>query len=119
MIFLNHFLRGKWNLVNYYVLRFNPGHKLDEKFYVRQDGTRTYYFTLEELSQLFLSPYSLEENSNEAKQDASENQNDMKPFFELNINEYVFRETVNFKESLRVPRVFIQSKFVRNDVKIK
>lgn len=90
--------------------RFNPGHKLDEKFYVRQDGTRTYYFNLEELRELFLSPFCLDEN----------NENSQKcTLFNEEVNEYVFRETVNVKENLRVPRVFIQSKFIRNDVKIE
>lgn len=28
------------------MLRFNPGHKISENFYVRQDGTRAYYFTI-------------------------------------------------------------------------
>ncbi len=27
------------------MLRFKPGHKLSEHFYVRQDGTRAYYFS--------------------------------------------------------------------------
>lgn len=80
------------------MIRFDPGHKLAEKFYVRQDGTRSYFFTLEEMEQLFVG--------------ASGNGS----FFRKAENEYVFRETVNMKEKLRVPRVFIQSKFVRTDV---
>ncbi|KDO25894.1 hypothetical protein SPRG_08835 [Saprolegnia parasitica CBS 223.65] len=34
-------------------LRFKPGHKLAENFYVRQDNTRAYYFTTEEVQTLF------------------------------------------------------------------
>ncbi|TMW59498.1 hypothetical protein Poli38472_004567 [Pythium oligandrum] len=34
-------------------LRFRPGHKLQNNFYVRQDNTRAYYFTVEELQTMF------------------------------------------------------------------
>ncbi|GMF14853.1 unnamed protein product [Phytophthora fragariaefolia] len=34
-------------------LRFRPGCKLQENFYVRQDNTRAYYFTTEEVEELF------------------------------------------------------------------
>ncbi|KAI9909378.1 hypothetical protein PsorP6_014719 [Peronosclerospora sorghi] len=34
-------------------LRFRPGSKLQENFYVRQDNTRAYYFTIEEVQALF------------------------------------------------------------------
>ncbi|KAG7197256.1 hypothetical protein KM043_018379 [Ampulex compressa] len=36
-------------------LRFKPGHKIGENFYMRQDGTRTYYFSTEQISKLFTS----------------------------------------------------------------
>ena len=81
------------------MIRFDKGHKLDEKFYVRQDGTRTFFFKLEEIESLFLKPIENSELS----------------LFEKSINEYVFRETVNVKENLKVPRVFIQSKFIRSN----
>ena len=35
-----------YGLYDYAMLRFAPGHKLSENFYVRQDGTRAYYFSL-------------------------------------------------------------------------
>nr|KAF7394333.1 hypothetical protein H0235_016928 [Vespula pensylvanica] len=38
-------------------LRFKPGHKIAENFYMRQDGTRTYYFSIEEISELFKSNF--------------------------------------------------------------
>ncbi|RLN98418.1 hypothetical protein BBJ28_00013769 [Nothophytophthora sp. Chile5] len=34
-------------------LRFRSGHKLQENFYVRQDNTRAYYFTTEEVQEIF------------------------------------------------------------------
>lgn len=36
-------------------LRFRPGHKLKENFYVRGDNTRAYYFTTEELQEIMES----------------------------------------------------------------
>ncbi|KAM5280079.1 tRNA N(3)-cytidine methyltransferase METTL6 [Ctenodactylus gundi] len=77
-----------YGLYDHAMLRFKAGSKLGENFYVRQDGTRSYFFTQEFLAQLFA--------------DAG---------YEEVVNEYVFRETVNKKEGLCVPRVFLQSKF--------
>ncbi len=34
-----------YGLFDHAMLRFAPGHKLSENFYVRQDGTRAYYFS--------------------------------------------------------------------------
>ena len=82
------------------MIRFEPGHKLNDKFYVRQDGTRSFFFTLEELEDLFINKMKTVNNE---------------PLFHKLTNEYVFRETVNIKENLKVPRVFIQSKFVRTE----
>uniref|UniRef100_A0A9L0J7C1 Methyltransferase 6, tRNA N3-cytidine n=1 Tax=Equus asinus TaxID=9793 RepID=A0A9L0J7C1_EQUAS len=77
-----------YGLYDHAMLRFKAGSKLGENFYVRQDGTRSYFFTDEFLAQLF-----------------------MDTGYEEVVNEYVFRETVNKKEGLCVPRVFLQSKF--------
>ncbi|XP_039693029.1 tRNA N(3)-cytidine methyltransferase METTL6 isoform X2 [Pteropus medius] len=77
-----------YGLYDHAMLRFKAGSKLGENFYVRQDGTRSYFFTDEFLAQLF-----------------------MDSGYEEVVNEYVFRETVNKKEGLCVPRVFLQSKF--------
>ncbi|XP_070289471.1 tRNA N(3)-cytidine methyltransferase METTL6 isoform X2 [Myotis yumanensis] len=77
-----------YGLYDHAMLRFKAGSKLGENFYVRQDGTRSYFFTDEFLAQLFTDSG-----------------------YEEVVNEYVFRETVNKKEGLCVPRVFLQSKF--------
>ncbi|KAJ0180884.1 hypothetical protein K1T71_002969 [Dendrolimus kikuchii] len=69
-------------------LRFKPGHKIADNFYMRQDGTRSYYFTEEELADLFT-----------------------KAGFEILMNSYVQRRTVNFKEGIDVPRIFVQGKY--------
>ncbi|KAJ3597506.1 hypothetical protein NHX12_001029 [Muraenolepis orangiensis] len=70
--------------------RFKAANRLAENFYVRQDGTRSYFFSKERLAELF------------------EGQG-----FRSMANDYVFRETVNKKEGLCVPRVFLQSKFAK------
>ena len=102
------------------MIRFQPGHKLEEKFYARQDGTRTFFFSLEDINNLFLN--DLNASSSPATDSAATSSSDAdaacglgERLFEKSISEYVFRETVNVKENLRVPRVFIQSKFIRTD----
>ncbi|XP_020668359.2 tRNA N(3)-cytidine methyltransferase METTL6 isoform X1 [Pogona vitticeps] len=77
-----------YGLYDHAMLRFKPANKLGENFYVRQDGTRSFFFTEDFLAELFLSVG-----------------------YEQVVNEYVLRETVNKKEGLCVPRVFLQSKF--------
>ncbi|KAB5586439.1 hypothetical protein PHYPO_G00001610 [Pangasianodon hypophthalmus] len=77
-----------YGLYDHAMLRFKSGSKLGENFYVRQDGTRSYFFSRECLANLF--------------QQAG---------FQTLVNEYVLRETVNKKEGLCVPRVFLQSKY--------
>lgn len=69
-------------------LRFKPGNKIGENFYVRQDGTRTYFFTLEETKSMF-------EGAG----------------FEIVQNNYIERRTINKKEDLNVQRWFLQGKF--------
>nr|XP_046157184.1 tRNA N(3)-methylcytidine methyltransferase METTL6-like [Oncorhynchus gorbuscha] len=81
-----------YGLYDHAMMRFKAGNKLGENFYVRQDGTRSYFFSKELLADLFRGVG-----------------------FESVTNEYVLRETVNKKEGLCVPRVFLQSKFRRPD----
>ncbi|KAH8300186.1 hypothetical protein KR044_011247, partial [Drosophila immigrans] len=69
-------------------LRFKPGHKIAENLYMRQDGTRSYYFAEQELAQLFIDSG-----------------------FEVISNNYVHRRTLNLKEGIDVPRIFLQGKF--------
>uniref|UniRef100_A0A8D8BPH6 tRNA N(3)-methylcytidine methyltransferase n=1 Tax=Culex pipiens TaxID=7175 RepID=A0A8D8BPH6_CULPI len=69
-------------------LRFKPGHKIGENFYMRQDGTRSYYFAEDEIGDLFRGAG-----------------------FEVVVNSYIHRRTINPKEKIDVPRIFVQSKF--------
>ncbi|KAM3823827.1 tRNA N(3)-cytidine methyltransferase METTL6 [Vipera latastei] len=77
-----------YGLHDHAMLRFKSACKVGENFYVRQDGTRSYFFSDAFLAELFLSVG-----------------------YEEIVNEYVFRETLNKKENICVPRVFLQSKF--------
>ncbi|XP_040289408.1 tRNA N(3)-methylcytidine methyltransferase METTL6 [Bufo bufo] len=79
-----------YGLNDHAMVRFKTANKLGENFYVRQDGTRSYFFTTEHLRLLFTKAGYREVS-----------------------NEYVLRETVNKKEGLCVPRVFVQSKFYK------
>lgn len=69
-------------------LRFKPGHKISENLYMRQDGTRSYYFSIEQVACLFESV----------------------GFQTLDCS-YVQRRTINSKENIDVPRIFVQAKF--------
>lgn len=69
-------------------LRFKPGHKIAENFYMRQDGTRSYYFAEKEVSELF-----------------------RQAGFTVLVNSYIHRRTINPKENIDVPRIFVQGKF--------
>ncbi|XP_001599343.1 tRNA N(3)-methylcytidine methyltransferase METTL6 [Nasonia vitripennis] len=71
-------------------LRFKAGHKISENLYMRQDGTRSYYFTTEEVQNFFESA----------------------GFKTINCT-YIQRRTVNLKEKIDVPRIFVQAKFTK------
>lgn len=79
-----------YGLYDWAMLRFKSGSKISENFYLRQDGTRSYFF-----EKTFLERIILEAG------------------FEIISNEYIYRETVNKKEEVHVPRVFLQGKFRR------
>lgn len=72
-------------------IRFKAGHKIDENFYMRQDGTRSYYFSLDYLEKLFMGTG-----------------------FEIVTSTYIHKKTINRKENVCVPRVFVQSKIRRS-----
>ncbi|CAB4489409.1 methyltransferase-like protein 6-like protein [Rhizophagus irregularis] len=66
-------------------------HKLDENLYVRQDGTMSYFFTIEYLKDLF----------------------EKDGLFQMINGEYVEKETINRAKELRADRRFLQAKFIR------
>ncbi|VDM67964.1 unnamed protein product [Strongylus vulgaris] len=75
---------------DYAMIRFKRGAKLADRFYVRQDGTRSYYFRIEELEELFKSAG-----------------------FVCLRKEYLHRQTINHQKQLNVPRIFVQARFVK------
>lgn len=82
-----------YGLYDQAMLRFGPGHKLEENFYVRQDGTRAYYFSEEYIEKLVLETG-----------------------FKVILNSYVSRKTVNVKENISVPRVYVQGKYLKPEL---
>ncbi|VDP22228.1 unnamed protein product [Heligmosomoides polygyrus] len=76
---------------DYAMIRFGRGAKLADRFYVRQDGTRAFYFCLEELVNLF--------------EEAG---------FRCVHKEYLHRQTINHQKQLNVPRIFVQARFVKS-----
>eukprot|EP00050_Salpingoeca_kvevrii_P004347 m.251786 g.251786 ORF g.251786 m.251786 type:complete len:292 (-) comp10978_c0_seq2:73-948(-) len=70
--------------------RFKPGSKITDQLYVRQDGTYAYFFSKEETESAFAEAG-----------------------FRTDRLAYVARETVNRKEGLNAPRVFLQGQFER------
>ncbi|XP_045169230.2 tRNA N(3)-methylcytidine methyltransferase METTL6-like [Mercenaria mercenaria] len=75
---------------DYAMLRFTPGHKLSDNFYVRQDGTRAFYFSIEKLKEIAEAAGFISASC-----------------------DYIYRQTVNKKQGLAVPRIFVQAKFVK------
>lgn len=69
-------------------IRFRPGNKIADNFYVRQDGTRSYYFSEEGIANLVRASG-----------------------FDIMNNAYVHRKTINVKESIDKTRIFIQGKY--------
>ena len=70
------------------MFRFGPNTKVGKRRYVRQDGTMTYFFEKEEIERLM-----------------------NKCGFQTVTLEYIERRTINKKEGIDVPRLFIQGKF--------
>lgn len=74
------------------MLRFGQNSKICDQFYVRQDGTRAYFFSKEQLCNLFKSCN-----------------------FQCQSIDYVRRETINNATKDRFSRIFVQAKFRKNE----
>lgn len=71
-------------------LRFKLDRRLGDNFYARQNGTRSYYFALEELAEMF-----------------------SRAGFEIIQNEYCLRTVSNRKTGVTFTRVWIQAKLLK------
>ncbi|EPZ32214.1 methyltransferase-like protein 6-like protein [Rozella allomycis CSF55] len=71
-------------------LRFNSNNKINDNFYVRQDGTFAYYFERDELQSLF-----------------------HECGFKCQYSDYVLRKTTNHKQQMNLDRIFLQAKFIK------
>ncbi|KAG0239811.1 methyltransferase-like protein 6-like protein [Mortierella sp. GBAus27b] len=68
----------------------NPGHMLDTNLYVRQDGTMSLFFSIEQIKELFESQG-----------------------FTTVECQYVHRETINRAIDIKIDRRFLQAKFIK------
>ncbi|KAF8358585.1 hypothetical protein PRIPAC_93580 [Pristionchus pacificus] len=75
-----------YGMNDYAMIRFGREAKLGDRFYARQDGTRAFYFTLEEL----VEPYE-------------------KAGFKCVRKEFLHRRTINREKGVDVPRIFVQA----------
>lgn len=96
-----------YGIYDHAMLRFSLGHKISENFYVRQDGTRAYYFTK---GNYWLPSWEVCEHEYSCVEKLSE------LFavagYDVIENKYIHKETTNIKEGICVPRVFVQGKFI-------
>lgn len=69
-------------------IRFRAGNKIADNFYMRQDGTRSYYFSDEEVADLTRAAG-----------------------FQITSNAYIHRKTINVKENVDKTRIFVQGKY--------
>lgn len=81
---------GRYDLAQLRFAQRGQNQKLKENFYIRSDKTRAYYFTVEEVKEIFESA----------------------GFHQVE-NEYHYRLIENRKDNIQMHRVWIQAKFVK------
>lgn len=79
-------------------LRFKKGSKLDDNFYVRQDGTCAYYFDINELKAMCAVGTGTEEGPGTG-------------YLHMVSGEYILRQYANRQQKVARHRVWIQATF--------
>ena len=99
---------GKGDLAQ---VRMKSGRYLDENFYVRGDGTRVYFFELEELRQIWSAvPMEVQGSStNGISQDTS------MPMFHIENLDIDRRLIVNRQHKIKMYRAWIQGRFTKRE----
>ncbi|KAB5575989.1 S-adenosyl-L-methionine-dependent methyltransferase [Coniochaeta sp. 2T2.1] len=94
---------GKGDLAQ---VRFKKGRYLEENFYIRGDGTRVYFFEIEELASTWKGELGADEEDGEKKDDGA-----VKPKFEIEALDADRRMLVNRAKKLKMYRCWLQGKF--------
>lgn len=94
---------GRWDEAQ---LRFKKGHRLAENFYLRSDGTRAYYFSLEDLRKMF----GAEEGGNEGGEERGGFREERGGFREVEAG-YVRRQYINRGDAVTRRRVWVHARF--------
>jgi len=87
---------GRWDEAQ---LRFKRGHRLAENFYLRSDGTRAYYFSVEDLRKMF----GVGEGGEEGEEEGG-------GFEEVEVG-YVRRQYINRGDAVTRRRVWVHARF--------
>lgn len=85
------------------MVRFGRGTKISDRFYARQDGTRSYFFTIGSSTLYSEIALSFSEELRQLFESSG---------FETERCEYLHKKTVNVKEDVNVKRIFIQGRFI-------
>ena len=98
-------------------LRFKKGSQLKNNFYVRNDGTRSYFFETKEIKSIFVKAIQLSlKNKNKNKNEScNDNENstediDVESHYKIIQNVYARKTVENRKQNSKMKRVWIQFK---------
>jgi tRNAThr (cytosine32-N3)-methyltransferase len=85
-------------------VRFKKGRYLEENFYIRGDGTRVYFFEIDELASIWKGELAAEDDGQETKDEAT-------PAFVVEALDADRRMLVNRAKKLKMYRCWLQGRF--------